>query len=183
MVYWTRTQRKAVDAVTPEQERLLETLYHEHYGRLTVYATAALRDRAHAEDVVQDTFHEAMYHLDVLAHHEAPGGWLLVTLKYKLREYERARRRYLLRFLSLDSELARDPVSPAPPLEEQVGLDERQLLAQIDQTLQPEEYRLLLRLTLDGASHLTVAQELGISVYACQKRLQRVRTKLRRALF
>lgn len=63
---------------------------------------------------MQDTFHEAMYHLDVLAHHEAPGGWLLVTLKYKLREYERARRRYLLRFLSLDSELARDPVSPAP---------------------------------------------------------------------
>ena len=49
-----------------------------------------------------------------------------------------------------------------------------------DQALAPEEYQLLKRLILDKASHLEVARELGITVYASQKRLERIRDKLRR---
>ena len=52
------------------------------------------------------------------------------------------------------------------------------LLEQIQQALTPEEYRLLTRLTIDGASHLEVAEEFHISVYASQKRLERIRKKL-----
>ena len=42
----------------------------------------------------------------------------------------------------------------------------------------PEDYRLLCRITLEGATHLEVAKELGISVWSSQKRLQRIRKKL-----
>ena len=48
----------------------------------------------------------------------------------------------------------------------------------IENVLTPEELHLLKRLVFDRASHLEVAQELGISVYASQKRLERVRAKL-----
>lgn len=44
--------------------------------------------------------------------------------------------------------------------------------------LPPEDYRLLCRITLEGATHLEVAKELGISVWSSQKRLQRIRKKL-----
>ena len=46
------------------------------------------------------------------------------------------------------------------------------------QLLPPEDYRLLCRITLEGATHLEVARELGISVWSSQKRLQRIRKKL-----
>ena len=51
-------------------------------------------------------------------------------------------------------------------------------LAAIRALLPPEDYRLLCRITLEGATHLEVAKELGISVWSSQKRLQRIRKKL-----
>ena len=44
--------------------------------------------------------------------------------------------------------------------------------------LEVEEYRLLKRLVFDGASHLQVAREFHITVYASEKRLERIRDKL-----
>ena len=52
------------------------------------------------------------------------------------------------------------------------------LLAAIRALLPPEDYRLLCRITLEGATHLEVAKERGISVWSSQKRLQRIRKKL-----
>ena len=105
------------------------------------------------------------------------------TLQNKLRESERARRRYLLRFLSLDSDfpdgvfpeggaLPEEPpdAGPVPPGESP--------LEKIEKVLSPEEYRLLKRLVFDGASHLQVAREFHITVYASEKRLERIRDKL-----
>ncbi len=53
-----------------------------------------------------------------------------------------------------------------------------ELLDAIRALLPPEDYRLLCRITLEGATHLEVAKELGISVWSSQKRLQRIRKKL-----
>lgn len=50
-----------------------------------------------------------------------------------------------------------------------------ELLDAIRALLPPEDYRLLCRITLEGATHLEVARELGISVWSSQKRLQRIR--------
>ena len=36
-----------------------------------------LRDQEQAKDIVQDTFHEALRRIDVVAKHENPGGWLM----------------------------------------------------------------------------------------------------------
>lgn len=44
--------------------------------------------------------------------------------------------------------------------------------------LTPEEAALWKRLMMDGATHLETAEELGISVWASQKRLERIRKKL-----
>lgn len=162
--------------MNPEQTQWLEQLYHDYYGKLTIYAAASLRNQSRAQDMVQDTFHEALCHMQTLMEHPNPGGWLMVTLKNKLREEERRQRRYMHRFLSLNTDLLKEPGRQDPEIED-TGPS---LLEQIREALTPEEYLLLKRLTIDRASHLEVAREFGITVYASQKRLERIRKKLQK---
>ena len=164
--------------MTPREKELVECLYHLHFKKLYFYANSLLEDPERARDVVQDTFHEALRHIDTLARHENQAGWLMNTLKNKIRESERARRRYLRRFFSLDTDFPDRDALPderagAPP-----ELPEEDPLDKIEKTLTPEEFYLLRRMIFEGASHLQVAQELDISVYASQKRLERIRDKL-----
>lgn len=167
-------RREVSIAMGPKERELVEQLYRQYFKKLFLYADAQLNDPERARDVVQDTFHEAIRHADALGTHENPGGWLMRTLQNKLRESERARRRYLLRFLSLDSDFPDGSglldAGPAPPGESP--------LEKIEKALSPEEYRLLKRLVFDRASHLQVAREFHITVYASEKRLERIRDKL-----
>lgn len=165
--------------MSARQAELMDALYRAFYKKLFIYAVSALEDSERAKDVVQDTFHEALLHIDVISAHENPGGWLMAALKNKIRESERARRRYLYRFFSLDSDI------PAAALPEALisGIqepDDGPVMERIEGALTPEEYKLLMRFALDKASHLKIAEEFGISVYASQKRLERIRDKLYR---
>ena len=164
----------------PDQDKLLSQLYQDHFGKLTMYALAVLKNESRAQDAVQDTFHEAITHIDILIQHPNPSGWLMVTLKNKIKEYQRETQKYMLRFLSLSSDLLIEPGQHNPQIEQQLNADGPPIIERIKQALTPEEYLLLKRLTIDQASHLEVAQELGISVYASQKRLERIRKKLKK---
>ena len=109
-----------IDRMHPQQARPLEQLYHDNFDLLTIYAAASLKSRSRAQDVVQDIFHEAARHIDTLTEHPNPGGWLMVTLKNKLREAERAQRLYLLHFLSLDTDLPVEPRGQDPQPEDRL---------------------------------------------------------------
>lgn len=67
-----------------------------------------------------------------------------------------------------------------------MALEDAEALAEthalLRQVLKPEELRLLQRIAFEGKSYLDTAAELGCSLWACQKRMQRVRQKLRAAL-
>lgn len=163
----------------PEQDAFLETLYHECVNDLILYATISLQDGPRAQDVVQDTFHEAILDMDDkhLMSHENPGGWLMETLKNKIRENNRAQERYLRRVMSLEPEVLA-VLSPSDDSFDQ--LERKLILEEISKVLSPEDMYLLERLTLDKASHLEVSKEMGITVWDSQKRLQRIRKKLRK---
>lgn len=162
----------------PEQDAFIEELFQEYFNKLKLYAISYLRDTNRAQDVVQDTFHTALLHIDELMVHDNPGGWLMNTVKNKIRESERSRRRYLHRFFSLDSDISSE-IFPSNELVTELREPEDAFpMEKIRQALTEEEYRLLTRFVLDKASHLEVARELNISVYASQKRLERIRDKL-----
>lgn len=162
----------------PEQDALIEQLHRKYFKQLTQYAMSALGNTTRAQEVVQDAFHAAVLHIDELMTHENPGGWLMETVKHKISESERSRRRYLHRFLSLDSDLSAE-LAPSDDLAAaHRDPDEAGPMQKIEQALTQEEYQFLKRLTLEKASHLEMARELGITVYASQKRLERVRAKL-----
>ena len=167
-----------IAAMMPDEKELVERLYRLHFKKLFIYANAALRNPELAKDVVQDTFHEAMRRIDVVAKHENPGGWLMNVVKNKLKEYERNRRRELRYLLSLDADFPDESNLPEELVLAQPETQGEPVLEIIERLLTPEELRLLKRLVFGRASHQQVAQEFGISVYASQKRLERIRDKL-----
>ncbi len=164
----------------PEQDRFMEELHRKYFRKLTLYSMSVLRDSARAQDVVQDALHEALRNVNDLMRHENPGGWLMETVKNKVRDSERTHRRYMRRFLSLDTEISAELFAVDSSAVELDESDDVVLMEKIEQLLTPEEYRLLKRLIFDKASHLETAQEFGITVYASQKRLERIREKLYR---
>lgn len=151
------------------EDSWLEDLYRAEYARLVIFLRSRVGSLAAAEDLAQDTFHEALRHKQELMAHPNPQGWLLRTAKNKVMHWESERIRYLRLFVSMEDtrEL------PAKP--EDSG---KELLLLIRQGLEPEEYDLFLRLALEGKSHLEVSRELGISVWGCQKRMSRIKAKL-----
>lgn len=169
-------------AAASDTEQLIEHLFRSTYNRLMLFALASVQNQEHAEDLVQDTFHEAVRAGGLLLTHPNPTGWLVQTLKYKIRGDIRARNRYLLRFVSLDTDLYTDGVPSAQSVEDRAMPDAEEVLQTARKELMPEEYRLLKRIVLDGASHRETAAEFRITVWASKKRLERVRRKLERIL-
>lgn len=161
----------------PEQDAFIEKLYHEFFTPLWIYAKAALGNPEQAQEVVQDTFHEAVRHIDILMAHVNPKGWLMDVLKKKIMHARRSMNRYILHFISLDSDLEfTDPIlsaeAPSPS-------DVQDTLKEIQRVLLEEEWDLLRKITLEEQPYKVVAEELGITVWTCQKRMERIRKKLK----
>ena len=160
----------------PIPRPFLEALYNANYERLYIYAENLLFNAAYAEEAVQETFFEAVRKQDALMRHAKPEAWLMETLKNKTRVGSRRRALEALYFISLEQDLAQESKKLA--VEDRPFGSINELLDAIRALLPPEDYRLLCRITLEGATHLEVAKELGISVWSSQKRLQRIRKKL-----
>ena len=154
-------------------EKELEKLYRKEYEALMRYALVQVKSKELAQDLVQDTFHELMNKRTKLADHPNQGGWLMETLKNKIKTYKRTRARYLERFVPLDAELLDESI-PFP--EEQLELNE--VVCDLKKKLSEEDYYLFDRIVFQDASHLEVSKELGITVWASQKRLERIRREL-----
>lgn len=161
--------------MVPQQNEHIETLYQEQYSKLFLYAKSCLEDRSWAQDVVHDVFYEALRQADELEGHANPGGWLMRTLQNKITDNNRAHLRYINRFLSLDPE-GMEQAAVYEPDETEESISE--IMRKIMQALDEKEFYLLRRLVLEQRSHAEVARELGISVWNCQKRLERIRKKL-----
>lgn len=162
-----------------EQMHRLEALYRQYYSPLLCHARAALPDHTQAQDAVQDVFCEAARHMDTLMMHRNPGGWLYITLRHKIHDRKRRYIRSTRHVISLDSGLFPEPADPADPFEAIHGEGLSCLLQTVEQVLTPSERMLLKRLIGDQAGYPEVARELGITIWACQKRMERLRHKLR----
>ena len=158
------------------QDESFESLYRKNLGKLTIYAKARLEDPFLAEEAVQETFYTALTHPELLDRYGKPEACLMNILKNKIRECRRARRRYLRLFLSLDDGLLAGACAPGG------SASAGGILEAARAGLSPEEWHLLRRFALDGASHLEISRELGVSVWASQKRLERIRKKLQEIL-
>jgi len=154
------------------QNHFIEELYIEMHDKLTVYAQSALDDPSQAEEAVQDTFRIACAKPDDLLSSNNPRGWLFKTLKNIIKNtlHNRARLNNLLISIDVDT------------IEDTNSASEENFDFLYSNIAEKEEYKLLKRIAFEKCTMLEAAQELGISVEACKKRVQRARKKLQKYL-
>jgi RNA polymerase sigma-70 factor (ECF subfamily) len=155
------------------QDLFIENLYREMFTQLNIYAQSALRDRSLGEEAVQDTFRIACIKIDELIASSNPKGWLMNTLKNVISNIRRSRAR-LLRMLYTASEMNEASFGSTHD-----DIDPEIMYGGIIST---EEFNLLKKIVLERYSMLEAAEELGISVEACKKRLQRAKDKFKKKL-
>ena len=165
-----------------EKEAFFDQLYQQWFFKLLRYAGVAVKNHHVAEEIVQDTFLVALQKVDYLFASEEPGRWLKQTVKYKILHYFREQKRDQILLLPLEDGKPGEPMG-AGGIERS---EEKEAISKLWETihreLKPEERVLLQKISVEGKSYQEAAIELGCSVGACQKRMQRLRLKLREAL-
>lgn len=149
----------------------VEQLFASLRPELLRFAWWLARDRAVAEDVVQEALLRAWRSRDALKDPAAARGWLLTIVR---REHARLYERKRLEITDLDEVVAAEDSQLAIEGEELVGL--RLAITQL-----PEEYRVpLVMQVLGGFTTDEIARELALSTAAVLTRLFRARNRLRR---
>lgn len=157
----------------PKQDAFIEQLFHSYFRELEVYAYALLKNSSDAETAVQDAFHTACLKIDDIMGSPNPVGWMKKTIKNisnNMRKRKTRESMLVMYFADLlDDVGAEDP-------------KEFELHEQYKSILTAEEYDLLASIYINGVPPIEKARELGISIWACYKRIDRMLGKLRREL-
>lgn len=152
-------------------EHFFDALYLEMYDMLLIYAERALDNQhALAEEAVQDTFKICWIKIDEVIASENPKGWLLETLKNVIRNIRRSQARFANLLLVLNK---------AFTSVEQAAEDETELDITYGDLKDNPDYQLLKEFVLEHRSIKEMAQERGITVDACKKRIQRAKERLK----
>jgi RNA polymerase sigma-70 factor (ECF subfamily) len=160
-------------------------LVARHYGSCVNLATYILRNRAEAEDEVQQAFWKAFEHLDQYLGEAEFCTWLLRIVVNECRMLMRDKKR--ARFIYLDAGHSgsggrpMEPLSPgADPEHEAVKCEMIEMLRTEMRRVPPLFRKVILLRDMEGLPMPEVADRLGITVPAAKSRLLRARSELRR---
>jgi len=153
-----------------EQYEFIEMHFDMMYRNLISYAMCSLNDISLSEEAVQDTFRIACSKIDLVYTSENPKGWLVNTLRNFIRNIHKSRRVLNKYFVSvMDLEEIEDSKNYADYGFELIFGD----------IAKSEDFKLLIKIVLDKCTMLEAANEFGITVDACKKRVQRIKKKLK----
>lgn len=155
--------------------KFITDLYELEYKNLLSYARVVLGDSDIAQDVVQDTFHEAVRKADLLSKHPKPRAWLMEVLKHKIQHAKRERSNNAKMLVALEVNYRDDGVRLIDS-----KLELNQIVSRMQHCLDVEDFYIFRRYFFDNASHLQIAEELNITVWASRKRLERIRKEVKR---
>ena len=151
----------------------IERLYLQMYAMLFEYARSSLSSDSLAEEAVQDAFQISCQKPEALINSPNPEGWMVNTLKNVISNTVRSQniaKRILLGYFASN-------INDLTISNDRVGLE-----ILYDDIADLEEFKLVKEFALDGKSYLEMSQELGISVAACRKRMQRARETLQKKI-
>jgi RNA polymerase sigma-70 factor (ECF subfamily) len=143
--------------------------FEEHIPRLRRYATALLRDRARADDLVQDTLERALRKFTLFRRGTDLRAWLFTVMHNVYVNQARAASNRAATVEYEDTEAAPESVDNAVAL--------RDLLAGIER-LSPEQREVVLLVGLEQLSYEETARVLDVPIGTVMSRLARGRERL-----
>lgn len=154
-----------------KREQNFQKLYADTYDGLIQYISHLCRYKDLAEDILQETYYEALLQYDDLLKHENIKGWLYQTASYKMFNYTR---KYSRESGSLDSVGEMGSCERIyGELEWKVALTK--LIGEVDVEIFWAHYVL-------GYSGKEIAAVLGISETCLRVRMHRIKKKIRENL-
>lgn len=156
-----------------ERNKIIEELYIEMYPKLLIYARNSLNDRHLAEEAVQETFRIACARADRFMESQNRQGWLTITLKniiLNARRNQAKLKNVLLTIMTVEK------------MSTDISEDNVDLEMYCTSALGKEDFELIKRIVIENRTVIEVSKELGISVEACKKRVQRAKKKLKNSL-
>lgn len=159
-----------MDSYNPGEDQI-EQLYNTMYERMFTYAKSILLDHNLAEEAVQNTFCIACMKPEEVFGNDNPTGWLMVTLQNVIRNMKRQK--------ASMSRLVMDSLRVDDIREIQIQ-DEENVDILYGDVSGHSDFKLLKRIVLDGYNMMEAADEFGITVDACKKRIQRSKRALRK---
>lgn len=143
------------------------------YRRMFTYAFSVLQDSDLAEEAVQDAFCILCTKADEVLEKENPNGWLMRVLQNVIRNMRRQRaaiNRLIMPTLQLEN------------LKELLVYDQEDIDILYGDVSVYSDFQLLKLVVLNNYSMLEAAEEFGITVEACKKRVQRIKKLLKKKL-
>lgn len=168
-------ERLLIEAAQQDPSRFAE-LYEKNFHRVYAFVARRLRNRAEAEDVTAEVFHEALRNLGRFQWRGTPfAAWLLrIAANTVADRRERASR---LGEISAD-----DPLGETGP-SVQAEAENRAMLFQLVDRLPPDQRLVIFRRFVDQKSAREIAEELGRSEGAVKqlqfRALETLRGKVR----
>jgi len=159
----------------PSIQQIFDSFYDEYFEIMVSHAFRYTKDWHLAKDVAQDAFAlllDSKKMREFLASVNRV-GWMKNTVMNTARNMIKSRNRERRRLITYE-ELFEEPSSV-----DHYPSESGDTLLRFKGRLKKEEFYLLRRTILENASYTEVAEELGISVWACYKRRQAIRDKLR----
>lgn len=168
-----KSEKPTVSSDMINKQKRYEALVHALHGDLYRYAYWLVKDKAVAEDIIQETFLRAWKSLDALKDEKAAKSWLITILR---RENARRFERKQFDLVDMDDlSLADTSLSNETEMEHR---ELRRLMAGLS-----EEYRepLMLQIIF-GYSGDEIAQQLDLNKNTVMTRLFRARNQIKEAL-
>lgn len=161
-------------ALNEEESRYVEELYTQCFHSMYVFARKLTSSNSMAEEAVQCTFEVVYEKLDKVRSSDNPPGYIVAILRNVVKNMNRARARLngtMVNLMSLEG-------FPDTLTFEQ-AIDPEIFFYNL---MTHEEFEMLTRVALDGYTIGQTAEEFGISLEACKKRIQRLKERIKKAL-
>ena len=152
---------------------VMTSLYRDNYKKILSMVLKDELCRPMAEDIVQDTFFEAVRRWETVSVHENPGGWLMKTAQNKMLAL---RRKVNSRSVHETEEAELDMLG----FEDEYGLIEVDMI--LDSSLSIHEKTLFQMFYLEGYSLKELAEMEKITEVNMKVRMHRIRDKIRQEL-
>lgn len=158
-----------------QEDTFLTDFYRKYHSKLFLHAYAILRDRSNAEVAVQEAYLVAWKKIGELMNHENPVGWMKRVVEHTSLHILRDLGRTKAVLIPLEE------LKPGlePITEEKSDLELRELCLQI---VSKNEFDFFLRIASGQSTFVKESEQLEISLRACYKRFERIRSKLQKTL-
>lgn len=156
-----------------EDEREFSKLYQEYQPFLLRYVSAVVKDKALAEDIVQETFCEMLDQFEKFCEHPNQRGWLVKTAGFKMREISRKMN---------SKELVPLQEDIMQPIKNDIGYEMKELEVVMSEVFDENEREYFLKYYLRGYSVKELAAMEGVTENNMRVRLYRLKEKLSRLM-